>query len=139
MSFDSSLLIRVSKAMPMRDPSTASREAPKGEIIGFQHRARIYKSKVSHMDGNFSDCVFHFSNGKQTPSGFDPQRDALYVAKKLGIVSVNGSWLSFKKHRWQGEMKAAQWLADHRDVTVDMLASIEARLVADRITERKRA
>lgn len=139
LSFDASLLIRVSKAEPMRDPSTAT-DKKKGEIIGFQHRARIYKSKVSHMDGDRSDCVFHLSNGKQTPPGFDVQRDALHVARNLGLVTVSGSWLSFRKHRWQGEMKAAQWLADHSSVTVEMLASIEQRLTAEREeTRRKRA
>lgn len=132
LSFDASMLIRVSKALPMRDSTTASREKPKGEIVGFQHRARLYKSKVSHMDGAWTDCLFHFSNGKQTPPGFDPQRDALHVAKKLGLVSVNGSWLSWNKHRWQGEMKAAQWLAGHQPALIQMLGSIESRLAADR-------
>jgi hypothetical protein len=116
----------------MRDPSTASREHPKGKIIGFQHRVRIYKSKVSHMDGAFTDCVYHFSNGSQTPPGFDAQRDALWVGKELGLVAVNGSWLSWNKHRWQGEMKAAQWLAGNQQALVQLLRDVEERLAADR-------
>lgn len=132
LSFDASLLIRVSKALPLRDPSTSKKEGDKGEIVGFQHRVRIYKSKVSHMDGAFTDCVFHFSNGKHTPPGFDIQRDALYVAKKLGIVTASGSWLSWRKHRWQGEMKAASWLASHSEVTLELLGAIEQQLAADR-------
>lgn len=142
LSFDSSLLIRVSKAHPMRDPSTASKEWPKGQVIGFEHRVRIYKSKVSHMDGDRSDCLFHFSNGKQTPAGFDIQRDALHVGKMLGLVAVSGAWLSYRKHRWQGEMKAAQWLSDHQEVTIDMLSQIESKLAAERAEQaasRKRA
>lgn len=132
LSYDASMLIRVSKAFPMRDPATASREYPKGKIIGFQHRVRIYKSKVSHMDGAYTDCVYHFSNGTQTPPGFDAQRDALWVAKELGLVAVNGSWLSWKKHRWQGEMKAAQWLAGNQPALVQLLRDVEERLAADR-------
>jgi recombination protein RecA len=132
LSYDASLLIRVSKAFPMRDPSTAAKDYPKGKIIGFQHRVRIYKSKVSHMDGAFTDCVYHFSNGTQTPPGFDLQRDAIYVAKELGLVQVNGSWLSWKKHRWQGEMKAAQWLAENQLALFGMVKEVEERLAADR-------
>lgn len=132
LSFDASFLIRVSKAMPMRDPALVTKEAPKGEIIGFQHRVRIYKSKVSHMDGAFSDCAFHFSNGKSTPAGFDTQRDALHVAKKLGIVQLNGSWLSWNKRRWQGEMKAASWLAGEPAVLAELLNDIEQKLATDR-------
>jgi RecA/RadA recombinase len=143
LSFDSSLLIRISKAHPLRDPAAATKEWPKGVVIGFQHRIRIYKSKVSHMDGDRTDCVFHMSNGKQTPAGFDVQRDALHVAKQLGIVTVSGSaWLSYGKQRWQGEMRAAEWLAKHRGVTVELLAKIEAKLADERAATaaaRKRA
>lgn len=136
LSFDASLLIRISKALPIRDPSTAKKEGDKGDIIGFQHRIRIYKSKVGHMDGAFTDGVFHFSNGKQTPPGFDIQRDALYVGKRLGLVQVSGSWLSWRKHRWQGEMRAAAWLAEHTAVRVELLAAIEEKLAAARVRSK---
>lgn len=135
LSFDASMLIRVSKALPIRDPSTA-KEGEKGDIIGFQHRIRIYKSKVGHMDGAYTDCCYHFSNGRQTPPGFDTQRDALYVAKKLGLTSSSGSWITWRKHRWQGEARAAQWLAQHPNVTVEMLAHIEQHLAAQRSRSR---
>lgn len=140
LSFDASMLARVSKGFPMRDPSTSKGEKDKGEIIGFQHRVRIYKSKVSHMDGAYSDCVFHFSNGKHTPPGLDIARDAIFVAKKLGLITMSGNsaWMSWHKHRWQGEMKAAQWLASHREVTVEMLAAIEKELLAERARDALR-
>lgn len=131
LSFDASMLIRVSKSMPMRDTATAT-DKSKGDIIGFAHRVRIYKSKVSHMDGAFSDCVYHFSNGKRTPAGFDTSRDALLVAKKIGLVQVNGSWLSWRKRRWQGEMKAAQWLSGEPTVLAELMREIEQKLASER-------
>lgn len=127
LKFDASLLIRVSKSFPLRDTSTAT-DKSKGDVVGFAHRVRIYKSKVSHMDGNWSDCVFHFSNGKQTPPGFDLQRDALLVGKKLGLIQVAGSWLSWNKRRWQGETKAVMWLADNQPVLRELIAAIDDRL-----------
>lgn len=139
LSFDASMLARVSKGFPLRDPSTSKGDKDKGEIIGFQHRIRIYKSKVSHMDGAYSDCVFHFSNGKHTPPGLDIARDAIFVAKKLGLITVSGTaWMTWRKHRWQGEMKAAQYLAGHREVTVELLAAIEKQLGEERARESAR-
>jgi RecA/RadA recombinase len=131
LSFDATLLIRVSKAYPIRDNATAT-DKKKGDVTGFVHRVRIYKSKVSHMDGAFSDCVFHFSNGRKVSAGFDLQRDALYVAKNLGIVQVAGSWLSWNKRRWQGEAKAAQWFGENRPALMGLVAEIDQRLATDR-------
>ena len=131
LSFDASLLIRVSKSFPLRDPSTAT-DKSKGDIVGFVHRVRIYKNKVSHMEGAYTDCVYHFSNGKQTPPGFDTARDALFVAKKLGVVTVNGSWLSWQKKRWQGEPKGAQWLAKNPDGLHALLTDVDRVLAAQR-------
>ena len=128
LQFDASMLIRVSKALPMRDVSAATKELPKGPIVAFQHRVRIWKSKVGHLDGSYSDCVYHFSNGTQTPAGFDLQRDAIHVGKNLGLVKLSGSWLSWNKRRWQGELRAAQWLAEHPDVLRELLAQINATL-----------
>lgn len=131
LKFDASLLIRVSKSYPMRDTSTAT-EKSKGDIVGFAHRVRIYKSKVSHMEGSYSDCLFHFSNGKLTPAGFDTARDAVYVGKKLGVVQASGSWLSWSKRRWQGETKAVQWLSANREVLLELISDIEAHVLRER-------
>lgn len=131
LKFDASMLIRVSKSFPMRDTSTAT-DKSKGDVVGFAHKVRIYKSKVSHMDGAWTDCIYHFSNGRQTPPGFDLQRDAIYVAKKLGIVQVSGSWLSWRKRRWQGETKSVLWLANNQDALMELVSDIDKRLVEDR-------
>lgn len=128
LSFDSSMLMRVSKAMPVRDPSQKTEKQPKGPIVGFAHNVRIYKSKVSHMDGAYSDCLYHFSNGKQTPAGFDLGRDAVHVAQHLGIVTLAGSWLTWHKRRWQGQVKAAAWLAENPLALRELLQEIDAHL-----------
>lgn len=132
LKFDASMIMRVSKSMPMRDASTASAKAPKGEIVGFLHKVRIYKSKVAHMDGAYSDCVFHFSNGRLTAPGFDIARDAVFVAKEVELLQVNSSWLSWKKHRWQGEMKAAMWLSKNPVVLHALLSDITEHLAKER-------
>lgn len=131
LSFDASMLIRVSKSIAVRDMSTAT-ENNKGAITGFAHRVRIYKSKVSHMDGAFSDCTYHFSNGAVTPAGFDTARDAVMVGKRLGLVTVSGSWLTWNKRRWQGEMKGVLWLSANADALHGLLSEIERVLAEQR-------
>lgn len=134
LSFDASLLIRVSKQIPVWDQpkKEAGADSKHGDIVGFKHRVRIYKSKVSHMDGNYTDCVFHMSNGKHTPAGFDIQRDALLLAKNLELITVSGSWLTWGKRRWQGEMRASGWLADNQPALAELLGQISKRLEQDR-------
>lgn len=131
LKFDASMLIRVSKSMATRDTTTAS-DKSKGVVVGFAHRVRIYKSKVSHMDGAYSDCVFHFSNGKLTPAGFDLARDAVTTARALGLVKSSGSWMSWQKRRWQGMQKAVQWLGRNPNVLQELVADINRQLKANR-------
>lgn len=122
--FDSSLLVRVSKAEPLYESSERDEE----KIIGFRHRARIWKSKVGHMDGRHSDCVFHLSNGRFAPAGFDTARDAVYVAKNLGVLQVSGTWLAWRKQRWQGENKAVVKLSENRDQLVELLNDVHVAI-----------
>lgn len=124
LMFDSSLLIRVSKAQPLYEGS----DRDESKIIGFQHRVRIWKSKVGHMDGRHSDCVFHLSNGRFAPAGFDTARDAIYVGKNLGVVTAGGSWLSWRKQRWQGENRAVTSLSRNSDQLVALLADVHAAI-----------
>lgn len=131
LSFDASMLIRVSKSFPVRDAATAT-DKSKGDIVGFAHKVRIYKSKVSHMDGAWSDCVYHFSNGARTPPGFDLQRDAVVVAKKLGVIQVSGSWLSWNKRRWQGEAKCLQALSKDQGMLRALVSDIDRHLAEAR-------
>lgn len=122
LTFDSSLLIRVSKAQPMYDG-----ERKDENIIGFQHRVRIHKSKVGHMDGRHSDCVFHLSNGRYSPPGFDTARDALYVAKNLGVVQ-GGSWVVWRRRKWQGENRAVTALSKDPQALAELLDDVHATI-----------
>lgn len=126
LSFDASLLMRVTKRAAVRLPGKDGDK--KGPVVGFQHGVRIYKSKVSHMDGAYTDAVYYFSNGKHTPAGFDTPHDAIHVAKELGIIDVRSSWLSWRKNRWQGEPKAALWLSKNPNALHQMLSDIDAKL-----------
>lgn len=127
LAFDSSLLIRVSKSSPMYEPADPKEE----NIVGFKHRVRIHKSKVSHMDGRHTDCVFHLSNGRFSPAGFDVARDALHVARELGVIQASGSWLSWRKRRWQGETRAVAWLSKEVETLAELLAEINTRVDHD--------
>lgn len=127
LMFDSSLLIRVSKSKPMFEPAEPKEE----NIVGFMHRVRIHKSKVSHMDGRHTDCVFHLSNGKITPAGFDLARDTLHVARQLDVVSAAGSWLTWRKRRWQGETRALAWLAANSSALVDLMVNVHEAIDRD--------
>lgn len=131
LKFDASLLIRVSKSMAIRDTTKAS-EKSKGPVIGFAHKVRIYKSKVSHMDGAYSECTFHLSNGALTPAGFDLARDAVSTAQSIGLVKTSGSWLSWQKRRWQGTQKAVRWLGANPNVLAELVGDINSKLKANR-------
>lgn len=125
--YDASLICRVSKAEPLRDGAADDKSAP---IIGFRHRVRIWKSKVGAMDGYHTDVAFHLSNGALVPAGFDTARDALHVARLLGIFEVSGSWVSWKKRRWQGERKAHLAIANDAELLAELLVEINARIDA---------
>lgn len=123
--YDASLLIRVSKAAPIfLDP----KEKSNASITGFAHRVRIWKSKVGHMDGNYSDCVFHLSNGKLTPAGFDTARDAVSVGVKLGIVKQAGAWYSFNRRRKQGLHNMVKYVGAHPPILANILDVIAEKL-----------
>ena len=122
LSFDASLLVRVSRALPLRDPP--NRE---GEVVGFAHRVRIHKSKVGALDGQWSDCVFHVGNGRRGAVGHDLARDCLLVGRRVGVVKASGSWLSWSKRRWQGEVKAAAWLAANPAALRELAGQLSGR------------
>lgn len=128
LKFDASMLMRVTKRAATRLAGSGDK---KGPIVGFVHGVRIYKSKVSHMDGAYTDCVYHFSNGALVPGGFDTARDAFHVGKELGIVAATSdksSWYSWKRNRWQGENKAVASLTDNPDNLRALLVEIDDHL-----------
>lgn len=119
LTFDASMIMRVSKGAPVR----MEKDVEGSPIVGFKHRIRIWKSKVGHLDGRYTDCFFHLSNGKLTPAGFDSARDIVEVAKDMEIIK-GGSWLSWRKKRWQGEKRAVLALSSDRSLEADVLAEV---------------
>ena len=136
LMFDASLVIRVMKGQPVYLPGTSDKKGKEknAAICGFSHRVRIWKSKVAHMDGRYTDSIFHLSNGKLAPEGLDTARDALQVGVSLGLVTKSGSWFSFGKKRCQGEPKAIHYMNAHPEKLMKLLNDIAAKL--DRIEGR---
>lgn len=128
LTFDASMVIRVSKGAPVR----LEKDVEGSPIVGFKHRVRIWKNKVGHLDGRYTDCFFHLSNGKLTPGGFDTARDLVEVGKDLEVVKVSGSWLSWGKKRWQGEKRAVLAISADSALEADLLASINEAIVRER-------
>lgn len=120
LQYDASIVARVMKASPI----FLGTEKQNDKIIGFRHRVRVWKSKVGHMDGRYTDCYFHLSNGKIAPPGFDTARDAIEVGADLGIVKKSSSWYSYKGRRWQGIPRAAKYLRDHPEKLTELLDDI---------------
>lgn len=126
--FDASLLVRVMKSYPIWTVAS-DKTSP---MVGFGHRARLWKNKVGHMDGRYSDCTFHLSNGRLVRSGFDRARDALEVGKKLGVVAeTSGGWMTWKKSRWQGMNKAVVALTEKPELLAQMIAAIDAAVLKE--------
>jgi recombination protein RecA len=107
-SFDASLIARVTKGQMVSRGEKAERV-----VYGFRHNVRIWKSKVGQMDSDHSDAFFHMSNGQLVAPGFDTARDVLCVAKDLDIVKSaldekgkKGSWMTWRKKRWNGDHNA---------------------------------
>lgn len=120
--FDASLVIRVSKSSPItRNPSDKKSNE---NIVGFGHRVRVWKSKVGHMDGRYTDCAFHLSNGKLSAAGFDMARDAVLVGANLGIVKQSGAWFSYKGRRQQGVNSAIGYLNKNPDRLTELMLDI---------------
>jgi len=67
------------------------------DIVGERNNVRIWKSKVgSKVDGKWSDCGFHTSNGIKYPLGFDRARDVLEMSLACGVVDKKGgrTWVT---------------------------------------------
>lgn len=119
--YDSSLVCRVLKSSPVRRSSS---DTGNEGILGFKHRVRIRKSKVGHLDGRYTDSVFHLSNGKLTPPGLDPARDAFHVAQELDLVKRSGAWYSWGRFRAQGENNFVLRLSKDSDKLASLIHEI---------------
>lgn len=133
LAFDSSLLCRVLKSSPVKDGSG-------GPIVGFRHRVRIYKSKVGHMDGKYTDCFFHLSSGalEGVPPGFDLGRDAIELGLELGTCTLQGAWIGWmgasgKRIRRNGHNACVKFLAKHPDEFAHLFDAVTRSITAERL------
>lgn len=124
--FDASLVIRVMKSSPVF--IKPSDEKKNENICGFGHRVRIWKSKVSHMEGRYTDCIFHLSNGRLTPKGLDMARDAMIVAIKLGVLAQSGAWYSYRGRRTQGFNNMIVRLVERPALLQDLLLDVNLEM-----------
>lgn len=122
--YDASLIVRIMKGGEVKRGDKDSKET-----FGFRHRFRIWKSKVGHMDGRWTDAAFHMSNGTLVPPGFDLARDAVELGKELGLIEGD-AWLSWKKpggkvQRWNGVHNAVVALTKDQAALAALLAQID--------------
>lgn len=126
--YDASLVMRVGKAQAIYKDGKKPDSKANDSIVGFGHRVRIWKSKVGHMDGRHTDCVFHLSNGRLSEAGLDYARDVLAVAMKLGIVELAGSWYSYAGKRFQGFKNALIGLYENPEMLDGLAGDVAARI-----------
>lgn len=117
--YDASMIIRVMKGAEVKRGEKESKE-----VFGFKHKLIMWKSKVGQMDGKASVAHFHMSNGKLIREGFDIARDTVSLGVMLKIVDLNGTWLTWKKNRWQGEHNAVVALMKKPDLLFELLAQV---------------
>ena len=132
--FDASIVARVFKSSPVRETSDT-----KSPIVGFRHKIRIRKSKVGHMDGKYTDCHFHLSNGalEGVPAGFDLGRDAIEVGIVMDVVKQSSSWLTWKglggkRVRRNGRNAAVKFLAKEPEQYAHLFAAVSEVIDAER-------
>lgn len=120
--FDTSLRVRIT-AKDIYDKDLE-------RVVGVRHSGRIYKTKVSATDSEFTRFAFHTSNGVSAPEGFWPARDVLELARHYGLVKGEG-WLSWRSQRWQGEKRALKWFAEHPEALVELELQARSRFKDD--------
>lgn len=126
--FDASCIVRVMKGFPVRK-TESDKESP---VIGFGHRLRLWKNKVGHMNGRWTNADFHLSNGVLIRPGFDTARDAVKVGEELGVIQRNegSSWYTWGKKKWQGINAASTSLTKDPASLAALLAAINAKIAA---------
>lgn len=131
--FDSSLIVRVSRASWVTEKPGDERQAP--AVFGERHRVTIKKTKVGGKDGKVTTCYFHTSNGTLTPPGHDRARDVLDLARRFGIID-GASWLSWGKVRiGQGEHRSVVKLTEDAGMLADLEATVRASFAKNEPTE----
>lgn len=117
--YDSSMAIRVT-ANPIVEPVGDDKV-----VVGEQHVATIYKSKVAGRPEKRPAGAFSTSNGRLVPEGFWPERDVLEVAEECGVVDARGSWYSFGGRRiGNGRPGVTKRLRDEPSLMAEIEAAV---------------
>jgi RecA/RadA recombinase len=130
--YDSSLVVRVSRAGWVSEKKGEDEDAEKAKAIvyGERHCMMIRKSKLEVQEDRMTRCYFHTSNGVLVPQGFDRARDVLELAEKFDIVGTGGKgggWLTWQRHRWQGRHAAVRKLTASPDVLLELETQVRTR------------
>ncbi len=64
--------------------------------LGERHTVEILKTKVGGKEEKVPEAMFHTSNGRNCPEGFDTARDVFELALELGVVKQSGSYYSYR-------------------------------------------
>lgn len=127
--YDASMVFRVERASYVREKGSGDAEdkSPKA-VLGERHRVTIRKSKVAGgREDRQAVCYFHTSNGVLVPEGFDRARDVLDLGRQLGLLKTSGSWIMWRKNRWQGEHKAVTKLAANPELLAHLETEARAK------------
>lgn len=92
--YAASLLLRVVKVKPIKEG-----EGRDAVVLAWEHKVRIWKSKVGPMDGRWTDCTFYL----KLDGTFDMARNLIHTATEMRVMSVSKSWLGFQNVRVNGE------------------------------------
>lgn len=90
--YNSSLVLRIQREASITDE--------KKRLLGERHSVQLRKTKIGSKDERMPKAYFHTSNGKSGyPAGFDPYRDLIDLAVRIGAVELKGAYYSFKGER----------------------------------------
>lgn len=92
--FAASMLLRIVKVRPVKEG-----EGREAEVLSWEHRIRIWKSKVGPMEGRWTDCTFYL----RLDGSFDLARNLIHTGKELGVIKTANSWHAFEGVRVNGE------------------------------------
>lgn len=101
LKFYASIRLELSKGSAIKD---------KNDIIGYNNKIKVVKSKVS-MPGLSIDVPFYLDRG------YYPEQELLNLAVEKNVITKAGSWFSFDGVKLgQGEVNVAKVLEDNPDL-----------------------
>lgn len=126
LEFEPSIIARV-----QRDKfHYIGRDREKGErgtMVGERHLVEIRKTKVSAKTDRTIYTYFNTSNGAITPEGFDRARDVFELARQFDVVKGAGSWFTWGRKRWQGEVRALKALYADSELLQELEAEVRGK------------